>query len=88
MKKIRAAEEKQKQKEEEDKLEKRIQEQQERMKKEYEEEVAKKRAKEEAVSFHPSIIFIKIINQSYCFVKCLIQVVELFCFFLETKAPR
>ena len=50
MKKLRAAEEKQKQKEEEAKLEKRIQEQQERMKKEYDEEVAKKRAKEEAVS--------------------------------------
>ena len=60
MKKVREAEEKQKHKAEEAKLEKRIQEQQERMKKEYDEEVAKKRAKEEAV-------IICLISQFICF---------------------
>lgn len=50
MKKIRAAEEKAREREEEAKLERRIQEQQERMRAEFEEEQNKKKAKELAVS--------------------------------------
>ena len=86
MKKLRAAEEKQKQKEEEAKLEKRIQEQQERMKKEYDEEVAKKRAKEEAVSMGLRTI----INHWKCkSTKCMLLPISLPCFlFTEIKTSR
>jgi len=87
MKKLRAAEEKQKQKEEEAKLEKRIQEQQERMKKEYDEEVAKKRAKEEAVSMGLRTI----INHWKWSksTKCMLLPISLPCFlFTEIKTSR